>query len=64
MNLVDKYCNTIHQKLLKYELISKKYSKLKLVDFTLEHNNTYNQFSWTVNGYVNTSDISSRTITY
>lgn len=37
MNLVDKYCNTTQQKLLKYEQVSKTLTAVQRFNFNLEH---------------------------
>lgn len=73
MNLVDRYCDTTHQKLLKYELIAKEYSKSNPA-FKLEHKinldnyDTYDQLLWTVSRggytYTDTSNNFNRRIVY
>lgn len=37
MNLVDLYCNTTQQKLLKYEQVSKSLTAVQKFNFNLEH---------------------------
>lgn len=61
MNLVDKYCNTQHQKLLKYDQVAKKLSASKLIDFKVEHkiDTEYNNTRFWNNTYTTTTDVLS-----
>lgn len=61
MNLVDIYCNTPCQKLLKYDQIAKKLSTSKMIDFRVEHkiNTDYNNTRFWNNTYTSSSDILS-----